>query len=64
MDLSRNGQYSAACNKYYELKHNCFKETLFTHPNIYFNESMKHRIMHVYHGELYFYYLCIKQFII
>ncbi|XP_018304460.1 DNA primase large subunit isoform X2 [Mycetomoellerius zeteki] len=43
MKLSKDGQYFAACNKYYEIKHDCFNDTLFEHPNIYFNESMKHR---------------------
>ncbi|XP_011347187.2 DNA primase large subunit isoform X1 [Ooceraea biroi] len=49
MDLSKSGQYNAACNKYYELKHGCFNDTLFKHPNIYFNESMKRRITDTYH---------------
>ncbi|XP_012220272.2 DNA primase large subunit-like isoform X1 [Linepithema humile] len=39
-NLSRDGQYSAACNKYYEIKHNCFNDTVFKHPNVYFNESV------------------------
>ncbi|XP_011632163.1 DNA primase large subunit-like isoform X2 [Pogonomyrmex barbatus] len=42
MNLSKDGQYSAACNKYYEIKHNCLNDTLFKHPNIYFNNSVKH----------------------
>ncbi|KAL6442344.1 hypothetical protein ACFW04_002534 [Cataglyphis niger] len=50
MNLSKNGQYSAACNKYYEIKHNCFNDTLFTHPNIYFNKSVKHHTSYHYHG--------------
>ncbi|XP_011701144.1 PREDICTED: DNA primase large subunit-like isoform X2 [Wasmannia auropunctata] len=41
--LSKDGHYSAACNKYYEIKHDCFNDTVFKHPNIYFNESMKYR---------------------
>ncbi|XP_029166963.1 DNA primase large subunit-like [Nylanderia fulva] len=48
INLSKNGQYSAACNKYYEIKHNCFNDTLFKHPNIYFNESVKHHTSHHY----------------
>jgi len=63
MNLSKDGQYSAACNKYYEIKHDCFNDTLFQHPNIYFNESMKHHISYHYHGEIYFIYF-IKQFTI
>ncbi|XP_024867223.1 DNA primase large subunit-like isoform X2 [Temnothorax curvispinosus] len=51
MELSKNGQYSAACNKCYEIKHNCFNDTLFKHPNIYFNESVKHRISDHYDPE-------------
>ncbi|XP_011874949.1 PREDICTED: DNA primase large subunit-like [Vollenhovia emeryi] len=43
MKLSEDGQYSAACNKCYEIKHDCFNDALFKHPNIYFNESVKHR---------------------
>lgn len=62
MNLSKNGQYSAACNKYYEFKHGCFNDTLFTHPNVYFNESVKHRTSD--HGEIYFIILCVKQFTI
>lgn len=50
MNLSKNGQYSAACNKYYEIKHNCFNDTSFKHPNTYFNESVKHHTSHCYHG--------------
>jgi len=53
MNLSKDGQYSAACNKCYEIKHDCFNDILFQHPNIYFNESMKHIS---YHGEIYFIY--------
>lgn len=45
MKLSKDGQYAAACNKCYEIKYSCFNDTLFKHPNIYFNESMKHRIL-------------------
>lgn len=52
MNLSKNGQYSAACNKYYEIKHNCFNDTSFKHPNTYFNESVKHHTSHCYHGEI------------
>lgn len=51
MNLSKDGQYSAACNKYYEIKHNCFNDTLFKHPNVYFNESVKHHTYR-YHGEI------------
>lgn len=43
MELAKDGQYSAACNKCYEIKHGCFNDTLFKHPNIYFNESVKYR---------------------
>lgn len=57
MNLSEDGQYLAACNKYYEIKHDCLNDTLFKHPNIYFNESVKHRTS--YHGEIYFIILCI-----
>ncbi|KYN07625.1 PREDICTED: DNA primase large subunit-like [Cyphomyrmex costatus] len=52
MKLSKDGQYSAACNKYYEIKHDCFDDNLFKHPNIYFNESMKHRTSN-HSGEIY-----------
>lgn len=52
MNLSKNGQYSAACNKYYEIKHSCFNDTLCTHPNIYFNESVKHHTSYRYHGKI------------
>ncbi|XP_018060402.1 PREDICTED: DNA primase large subunit-like isoform X1 [Atta colombica] len=52
MKLSKDGQYFAACNKYYEIKHDCLNDTLFEHPNIYFNESMKHRTAYHY-GEIY-----------
>lgn len=61
MNLSKDGQYSAACNKYYEIKHGCFNDILFNHPNVYFNESVKHRTSY---GEIYFVILCIKQFTI
>ncbi|XP_077260817.1 DNA primase large subunit isoform X2 [Temnothorax americanus] len=60
MELSKNGKYSAACNKCYEIKHDCFNDTLFKHPNIYFNESMKHRISDHYHGEIYFVIFCVS----
>lgn len=68
MKLSKDGQYSAACNKCYEIKHDCFNDTLFEHPNIYFNESVKYRMASSHHGEIYFVFLslfmCIKQFTI
>ncbi|XP_071554134.1 DNA primase large subunit-like isoform X2 [Temnothorax nylanderi] len=60
MKLSKDGQYSAACNKCYEIKHDCFNDTLFKHPNIYFNESVKHRISDHYHGEIYFVIFCVS----
>ncbi|XP_012521525.1 DNA primase large subunit isoform X2 [Monomorium pharaonis] len=46
ISLSKDGQYSAACNKYYEIKHNCLNNTLFEHPNTYFNESVKYRTLY------------------
>ncbi|XP_020286637.1 DNA primase large subunit-like isoform X2 [Pseudomyrmex gracilis] len=42
MDLTKDGLYSAACTKYYNIKHDCIQDTLIEHPNIYFNESVKH----------------------
>ncbi|XP_071627500.1 DNA primase large subunit isoform X3 [Temnothorax longispinosus] len=59
VELSKDGQYSAACNKCYEIKHDCLNDTLFKHPNIYFNESVKHRISDHY-GEIYFVIFCVS----
>ncbi|XP_014468169.1 PREDICTED: DNA primase large subunit-like isoform X2 [Dinoponera quadriceps] len=47
--LSRDDQYQAACNKYYEIKHGCFNDSPFKHPNVYFNESVKHHISYYNH---------------
>ncbi|EFN83692.1 DNA primase large subunit [Harpegnathos saltator] len=59
MNLSQNGQYSAACNKYYEIKHGCFNDIPFKHPNIYFNECVKNRVLYRNYGEIYFFILYI-----
>ncbi|KAL0099241.1 hypothetical protein PUN28_020071 [Cardiocondyla obscurior] len=44
LKLSKDGQSFAACNKYFEMKHDCSNDTFFKHPNVYFNESMKHHL--------------------
>ncbi|XP_032678182.1 DNA primase large subunit-like [Odontomachus brunneus] len=49
MSLSLDGQYLAACNKCYEIKHNCFNDVPFKHPNIHFNESVKYHTTNCNH---------------
>lgn len=52
--LSQSGQHEAACNKYYEFGHRYFNDNPFKHPNIYFNESVKHRNSHCNYGKIHF----------
>lgn len=53
MNLTKRGQYSEACNKFFEIKHYCFNETLFNHPNVYFNTSLRHHISYRDDGKAY-----------